>query len=485
MSEQLEERIEEILLGRKAMRRSGSAKLAGLVRVAESLRGLPREEFRRSLKRELEGRIKMASAAESTSQGTQNATTSPRLTFKDAAKAIAFYRLAFGAQETFRFDVGGHVAHAEISIGGSTIMLSEEWPEGGRLSAETLGSSPVWLTIRVSNVDAVAEQAIAAGMKVKRAIQDEFYGHRDVIMTDPFGYTWTVFTVTEELTVEEMHRRMKGRTAGPEGGRMPAAEKPKTVNPIRSGFHTITPYLIVNGAAGLMDFITQALGGEEVFRVKRPGTDLIMHAEARIGNSMVEMADANDDFPPTPTGLHLYVPDADAVFKRALTAGASMLHEMADQEYGERSGSVKDQFGNHWYIATARGASYVPEGHYSITPYLHPLRAPQVIEFMKRAFGAQEVVRGQSPDGVVHYAQVRIGDSLISMGEAHGPYQPMPTTLHMYVPNADETYRRALAAGAESIMPVKDQSYGERSGGVRDAFGNRWFIATHLGDVEQ
>lgn len=433
---------------------------------------------------ELEGRGNMASTAKSTVQSTQNALTSPRLTFKDAAKAIAFYQSALGAEETFRFEVGGQIAHAEISIGGSTVMLSEEWPEGGRLSAETLGSSPVWLTVRVNDVDTFAKQAIAAGMKVKRAIQDEFYGHRDVILTDPFGYTWTVFTVTEEMSVEEMHRRMKGLTTGPEGGRVPGTEGPETVSPVRAGFHTITPYLIVKNAAGLMDFIQQALGGTEMFRVKRPGTDLIMHAEARIGNSMVEMADANDDFPPTPTGLHLYVPDADAVFKRALEAGASMLNEMTDQEYGERSGSVKDEFGNNWYIATAKGASYVPEGHYSITPYLHPVRAPQVIEFMKQAFGAEEVFRAQSPDGVIHHAQVRIGDSLISMGEAHGPYQPMPTTLHIYVPNADETYRRALAAGAESIMPVKDQPYGERSGGVRDAFGNRWFIATHLRDVK-
>ena len=484
VSGQLDERIDAILAGRKAASLSAGAKLVGLVRVAESLKGLPREEFRKSLKTDLEGRANMASAAKPAVQGNQNATTSPRLTFKDAAKAIAFYKSALGARETFRFEVGGGVAHAEIAIGDSILMLSEEWPEGGRLSAETLGNSPIWLAIRVDNVDAFAEQAIAAGMKVKRAVQDQFYGRRDALLADPFGYTWNIFTVTEEMSVEEMHRRMKGLTVGPEGGRMPVAERPQGANPVRSGFHTITPYLIVKNAAGLMEFIKEGLGGTEMFRVQRPGTDLIMHAEARIGNSMVEMADANEDFPPTPTGLHLYVPDADAVYKRALEAGAASLHEMADQEYGERSGSVKDRFGNHWYIATAKGPSYVPEGHYSITPYLHPLRAPRLIDFMKRAFGAEELFRAESPDGVVHHAQVRIGDSLISMGEAHGPYQPMPTTLHMYVPNADATYEQALRAGAESIMPVKDQPYGDRSGGVRDAFGNRWFIATHLRDVQ-
>jgi uncharacterized glyoxalase superfamily protein PhnB len=102
---------------------------------------------------------------------------------------------------------------------------------------------------------------------------------------------------------------------------------------------------------------------------------------------------------------------------------------------------------------------------------------------MKKAFGAEEVYRAQSPEGVVHHAQVRIGDSMIGMGEAHGPYQPMPSTLHLYVPDTDSSYERALAAGAESIQAPADQPYGDRSAGVKDPFGNRWFLATHVRDV--
>jgi len=484
VDEQLDERIGAILGGRKAAGRITSAKLTGLARLAESLKGMPREEFRRSLRTELEGRTKMASTAKAGIQGQPKASMSPRLTFKDAAKAISFYEKAFGARETFRFEAGGHVAHAEITIGGSTLMLSEEWPEGGRFSAETTGSSPVWLTIEVDNVDAFAEQATAAGMKVKRPIQDEFYGHRDVLLTDPFGYTWNIFTVTEEMSVEEMHRRMQGLTTGPEGGKLPGGENAPRVNPVRSGFHTITPYLIVPSAAKLLEFIKDAFGGTEQFRIKRPGSEQVMHAEARIGNSMVEMADANEQFPVSPGALHLYVPDADAVYRKALEAGATSLHPMMDQEYGERSGSVKDLAGNYWYIATAKGPSYVPEGHYSITPYLHPARAPQFIDFLRRAFDAEELFRAQSPDGVVHHAQVRIGDSRLSMGEAHGLYQGMLVTLHLYVPDADETYRRAVAAGAQPLMPVKEEPYGDRIGAVKDVFGNQWFIATHIRDVQ-
>ena len=128
-------------------------------------------------------------------------------------------------------------------------------------------------------------------------------------------------------------------------------------------------------------------------------------------------------------------------------------------------------------------AIHLFESFRSVTPQLNPLRAPVVIEFLQKAFGAEEVFRAQSPDGVVHHARVRIGDSIIGMGEAHGPYQPMPCTFHLYVPDADAAYERALAAGATSIQPVADQPYGERSGGVTDPFGNRWFLATHLRDV--
>jgi uncharacterized glyoxalase superfamily protein PhnB len=144
---------------------------------------------------------------------------------------------------------------------------------------------------------------------------------------------------------------------------------------------------------------------------------------------------------------------------------------------------VKDSSGNSWHIFTPTPGNAIFEYFRSVTPHMNPLRAPVMIEFLQKAFGGKEVYRAQSPDGVVHHAQVRIGDSLIGMGDAHGPYQPMPCTLHLYVPDADAAYERALRAGATSIQPPADQPYGDRSGGVQDPFGNRWFVATHLRDV--
>jgi uncharacterized glyoxalase superfamily protein PhnB len=119
---------------------------------------------------------------------------------------------------------------------------------------------------------------------------------------------------------------------------------------------------------------------------------------------------------------------------------------------------------------------------HSITPYLHPKGAPQVIDFLKRAFGAEEVERAEDDAGTVHHAKIRIGDSIIAMGEAHGEYLPMPTALHLYTSDTDAAYKRALEAGAISIDEPVDAGYGDRYAGVKDPFGNVWYLATHLRD---
>jgi len=134
---------------------------------------------------------------------------SPRLCFKSAAKAIEFYQKAFGAKESWRFENEGGVGHAELMIGDSVIMLCEEWLEGGRRSAETLGQSPVSMTIQVPDVDAFIPHAVATGAKLTVPIADQFYGHRDATLLDPFGYSWNIYTVKEEMSLEEMHRRFK------------------------------------------------------------------------------------------------------------------------------------------------------------------------------------------------------------------------------------------------------------------------------------
>src|SRR5580704_3374929 len=250
--EQLNRAVEVLLTRADGSLSKVEASVEPLVRIAANLRDLPREEFKARLKSELvEGRKFMGTVGEPLAAVRTVAT--PRLTFKDAAKAIEFYKHAFGAKEVMRFETETGIPHAQITIGDSSIILSDEWPEGGRFSAETLGSSPVQLSLGVEDVDSFAKRAVDAGLKVILPIKDQFYGRREGSFVDPFGYTWNISTVKEEMSVEEMHRRMKGLTTGPEGGKMSAKDELK-VDPVPRGFRMVSPYLVAEDGPALLDF---------------------------------------------------------------------------------------------------------------------------------------------------------------------------------------------------------------------------------------
>jgi PhnB protein len=125
----------------------------------------------------------------------------------------------------------------------------------------------------------------------------------------------------------------------------------------------------------------------------------------------------------------------------------------------------------------------IPEGFHSVTPYLVVQGVPKLLDFLKQAFNAQEIMRMPAPDGTIMHAEVRIGDSPIMMGEARGEHKPMPGSIYLYVDDTDATYRRALQAGATSLMEPADQFYGDRGASVLDPVGDHWFIATHIEDV--
>jgi PhnB protein len=125
----------------------------------------------------------------------------------------------------------------------------------------------------------------------------------------------------------------------------------------------------------------------------------------------------------------------------------------------------------------------IPEGYHSVTPYLVGPRVSQLIDFLKQAFGATETGRHERPDGSIMHAEVRIGNSAVMMGEPNEQVKAMPTCLVLYVENVDETYRRALAAGAKSVREPADQFYGDRTGGVEDPSGNQWWLAARIEEL--
>jgi PhnB protein len=125
--------------------------------------------------------------------------------------------------------------------------------------------------------------------------------------------------------------------------------------------------------------------------------------------------------------------------------------------------------------------SPIPSGHNVASPYLVVTDSSGLIEFLKRTFGAEEVGRLGPPGGPVHHAEVRIGDSIVMMGDR--PDSPMPGQVHCYVADVDAVYARALAAGATSMREPIDMFYGDRISMVKDPFGNIWAISTHKEDV--
>jgi uncharacterized glyoxalase superfamily protein PhnB len=256
------------------------------------------------------------------------------------------------------------------------------------------------------------------------------------------------------------------------GGKMSTAVKSKQFK--REGFHTVTPYLIVKPAVELVDFVKQAFGAVESFRAT--GSAGGLHCEVKIGDSVV-MIGGGPTFDARPAAIHLYVSNVDEVYARAVEAGATSLVPPSDQAYGERVAGIKDIGGNEWYIAKRFDQTPIQDLH-TVTVYFHPIGAPKFISFLENAFGAQVVERHQSSEGFVYHAKVRLGDSIVELGEAHDQWQPMQSAIYMYVDDVDAAYKQALSAGATSALEPTDQPYGDRTAWVNDEFGNTWYLST-------
>jgi len=260
------------------------------------------------------------------------------------------------------------------------------------------------------------------------------------------------------------------------------AKSSSTLPPfVRPGFNNIAPYMVVDGADKFIEFLKSAFQATERLRVPRPDGP-VMHAEAGIGNSVIELADASVEHPPRRNTIHLYVDDADPAYERALRASATSIYPVHDHVSGDRQGCVKDEWGSVWYIAQAKnwGPGHDPAS--SVQPYLHLRNAEKMIPFAEAAFHAETLGVAKSPEGQILHATIKIGHATFEIDEAHGEFQPTPCYLHMYVPDADACYADALRAGAISVEPPATKPYGERSAAVKDPFNNTWFLATYLGE---
>jgi PhnB protein len=182
------------------------SELSALAGVAQDLIGLPRETFKTELKQQL---IRRDAMSNPTPQVETNPVRSVSLymCISGASAAIDFYREAFGAKELSRLvEPGGKIGHAELQIGNTVLMISDEYPDYGALSPATIGGSSVRIHLDVTDVDSFAERAIKAGATLVRPIADQFYGDRSGQLADPFGYTWIVSTHIKDVPGDEIQK---------------------------------------------------------------------------------------------------------------------------------------------------------------------------------------------------------------------------------------------------------------------------------------
>jgi PhnB protein len=320
----------------------------------------------------------------------------------------------------------------------------------------------------VDDADAWYRRAMDAGASSVKAPADQPYGDRVGSVRDPAGNLWYLSKYQGDVETKS-----------------PAASEEKLAAPvkyIREGFHTVTPYLLARNATRLIDFLKEGLGAQERFRV--PAGERIMHAEVQIGDSIVELSDASEEFPARSTMQIVFVDDVDASYRRALDAGGTSLYEPVEQVWGDRDAGVQDPSGNNWYLTARRLSEHVPPDTPTIVPGFSTRGAAQFVEFMKQAFGAEEAFMHKSPTGTVIHSRIRIGDSILAIGELRGDFVAMPFHLHMYVPDVDAVYARAVETGVKTLRAPKDEPYGDRAATVADAFGNLWSFATHIKDVK-
>lgn len=139
----------------------------------------------------------------------------PYISLRDAAKAIEFYKEALGAKELYRLPMpGGKIAHAELQIGDSRLMVADAMPEWGNKTPKDFGGTPVGLSLYTENVDALNERFLKAGGKQVRPLENQFYGDRTAQVEDPEGYRWTLAQHVEDVSPEEMQRRMEKMMGG-------------------------------------------------------------------------------------------------------------------------------------------------------------------------------------------------------------------------------------------------------------------------------
>jgi uncharacterized glyoxalase superfamily protein PhnB len=314
LSGRLDRVVDTILARGDATAALRDEELAPLVRLAAELRHYPDPGFTARLRATLKERATMtttlsAAAPTSTTAREGFTTITPYIQTKDS-RVTEFLKQAFGAVETETTTTPRGV-HRELRIGTSMVMVGESAEDSSEIR-------PAAYHLYVEDVDGTYQRALAAGATSLGEPADRPYGERSGFVQDVMGNNWYI-----------------GR--------------PLSGPAVPEGLRTVTPYLHPKGVPAYIDFLKQAFGAIEDARHLGPG-GRVMHAQVRIGNAVIELGDP-DPAESQPRTFYLYVDDADALYHRAVAAGATALAPPAEMFYGDRVGSVQDSTGTVWYIA--------------------------------------------------------------------------------------------------------------------------------------
>lgn len=241
-----------------------------------------------------------------------------------------------------------------------------------------------------------------------------------------------------------------------------------------SGVRSLTPYLLTEDVDRLLQFYATAFGAQTVERVETPGRGV--HSALSIGDSSLMLG---GPVPGRKAMLHYYVDELEDTVSRAVDAGATLTYTIKQAHYGERFGVVDDPSGNAWILAERATSTLRHPDMGTVTPYLNAAGAARLIAFLEQALGAEVVQRFDAePRGVVH-GKVRLHGSILELGDPEDGTSAFPMMFYLYVPQVEDAYVRALAAGATSLQEPARQDYGDYRAGFTDPVGNQWYVAEH------
>lgn len=305
--------IEQLDRAVEAMLRGGSApagpEVTELLRIARHIGDLPDVEFRNHLKERIMQQTETMPKINWIPEGFH--TVTPYLHPASAAQLIDFLKATFDAEELARYaDPSGRIAHASVRVGDSILEMGEP-PQ----------AQPTSLFAYVRDVDESYRRALRAGATSLYEPVDQSYGNREAAVKDPAGNVWFI---AKALNMDDYKH---------------------------PGLQDVGLYLFPRGADQFVEFLVKAFAAETVGVHKSPD-GVVVHADLKIGDTRIMMGEAHEQWQPMPAGLHYYVPDVDAAYRRAIEAGGISVRPPQDQPYGERGASVDDPQGNHWFIAT-------------------------------------------------------------------------------------------------------------------------------------